>query len=461
MKHYTLFKVAIFTGLLVATVNSFAQFSLEGQYRPRLEIRNGFKRPILPNQNPAAFIEHRARLTAGYKMDKLGFKFSMQDIRIWGEVGQINKSDFLFSAHEAYGEYYASSKSTFRIGRQEVAYDGHRLIGTLNWAAQARAFDAVRYLYKDTTGNQFDAMVSWNQSGFGDSAPEPTPGKLTGNVYSTGGGVNTTRIFNLPLPKSQQLLYYKKSFDNGSLGIMLLNDVFDVNDSTQRAETTIGITPEYKAGDFKIGAQFYYTGGVAGKTLNADSSDYDNTTLGGYMASLTVQHTGLSFKPLIGFDYLSGDDLSTENQVEGWSPSYGTNHKFYGFMDYFYVGNGHGGGNARSAGLLDIYLKTTFKTGEKSKLLAHVHYFASAAERNIDFDLDGNTEEYNGSLGTELDLVYVNKLTKGVVLKVGYSQMFGITDTMKAIKGINPETDIQDFQSWGWVMINFAPSFIN
>ena len=438
---------------------TFAQFTLEGQYRPRLELRNGFKTPINENTNPAAFVEHRAKLTAGYSEEKLGFKMSVQDIRIWGETGQINKSDYLLSTHEAYGEYKPSTKSTFRIGRQEMAYDGHRLIGTLGWAAQARSFDAVKYMYADTSGNALDVMVSWNQTGLGESAPEPA--KLTGTYYATANGGGTTRIFNLGLPKSQQMLYYKKKLSSGTVGIMLLNDIFDAgNDTTHYSQFTAGVTPDFKFGDFKVGGQFYYTGGAAGKTLDTIDNKYNTTKLGGFMFNLTVQHTGLSFKPLIGVDYLSGDDKSTADKVEGWSPSYGTNHKFYGFMDYFYVGNGHGGGNAASAGLMDIYLKTTFKTGEKSKLLAHVHYFASTAERTGDYDADGNTEAYKGGLGTEIDLVYVQPLAPGVVLKAGYSQMFGTTDTMGVLKGYDKNTKKQGLQSWAWVMMDFTPKFL-
>lgn len=439
--------------VILACSTSYAQFTLSGQYRPRLEVRNGFKTPILEDQNPAAFIEHRARLTAGYKKEKVGFKMSVQDIRVWGETGQINKSDQLLSAHEAYGDYYASPKSTFRIGRQEVAYDGHRLFGTLGWAAQARSFDAARYMYKDTMGNQFDAMVSWNQNGYGDGAPEPA--NLTGNVYSIGAGGGTNRIFNLGLPKSQQMLYYKRTMSSGSVGVMLLSDVFDINDSTGYSQFTFGITPDFKFGDVKVGGQFFYTGGQAGKTLNGAGDGYDNIDLGGFMFNAYVQLPKVTGKPMLGVDYLSGDDETTTDKVEGWSPSYGTNHKFYGWMDYFYVGNGHGGGNAGSAGLLDIYLKTAFKTGDKSKLVGHAHYFASTATRT------NGTDEYDGGLGTEIDLVYVNKLTAGVTLKIGYSQMFGITDTMKQLKFSNPDQEIADYQGWSWVMIDFTPKFIN
>lgn len=440
--------------ILICAFAAFAQFSLEGQYLPRTELRNGFKKPILPGQDPAIFTEHRARLTASYKLEKLGFKFSLQDVRIWGETGQINKSDQLLSVHEAYGDYYASEKSTFRIGRQEVIYDDHRFFGNLDWAAQARELDAVRYLYKDSKGNQFDAMASWNQTGYGDGVPEPT--KLTGNNYTiiTGGGTNT-RIFNLGLPKAQLMAYYKKTFKRGDIAFMLLNDIFNSNDSTNETHSdfTFGFTPNFKIKKLKVGGQFYYTGGAAGKTYTGGT--YKNIDLGGFMVNAFVQHTGIKGVPLLGFDYLSGDDPTTA-KVEGWSPKYGTNHKFYGYMDYFYVGNGHGGANERSAGLLDIYLKTTFKLSEKTTLMGDLHYFASAADRTN----QATKKVYGGTLGTELDLVISHVLAKGVVIKGGYSQMFGTTATMKQLKFGNPNQKIEGMQNWVWVMMAFTPKFL-
>ncbi len=431
-----------------------AQVTFTGQYRARGEVRNGFKTPILENQEPAAFVEHRARLEALYKKDKVGFKVSVQDVRIWGETGQINKSDQLLSAHEAYGDFYASDKSTFRIGRQEVIYDDHRFFGSLDWAMQGRSLDAVRYMYK-SEGTQFDVMLSWNQPGYGDGAPEPA--KLVGNTYAitTLGGANP-RIFNLGLPKSQQMIYYKKSFESGSVGVMLENDLY--NSSTTSSETysnmTLGISPSFKYGNLKYGGQFFYTGGTANK-LDDGNGGITKIDLSGFMINAYVQATEVTGSPLLGFDYLSGDDQSTGDKVEGWAPKYGTNHKFYGFMDYFYVGNQHGGGNAASAGLVDIYLKTTFKIG-KAKLLAHLHQFMSAEER-----VNATSgESYDGALGTELDLVFVKKLAPELVLKAGYSQMFGITETMKQLKFGNPDQEIQGMQSWGWLMVAFTPKFL-
>ena len=125
-------------------------------------------------------------------------------------------------------------------------------------------------------------------------------------------------------------------------------------------------------------------------------------------------------------------------------------------MDYFYVGNGHGGANERSAGLLDIYLKTNFKLSEKTTLMGDLHYFASAADRTN----QTTKKVYGGTLGTELDLVVSQVLAKGVVLKGGYSQMFGTTATMKQLKFGNPDQKIEGMQSWAWVMMAFTPKFL-
>ncbi|MEH0153565.1 alginate export family protein [Limibacter armeniacum] len=448
---------------LCCTLYANAQFTLEGQYRPRAEVRNGFKAPILTDTEVAAFVEHRARITAGYSQSKLGFKLSVQDVRIWGETGQINKADNLLSIHEAYGEYKPSKNSTFRIGRQEVAIDGHRFFGTLDWAAQARAFDAVRYLYKDSIGNEFQLMGTFNQNGLTDSS-SPEPAKNTGNFYNSGAyaGANTYTGFGLPLPKAQVMGYVKKMFGTANISFMGLVDFMQPTEGHPYPLYHFGISPNYKLDKLNLSGQLYYSTGT--QKLSATNPELEDNKLSAYMLSLSLQHTGLKGKPLLGVDYISGDDKGTTDVTEGWAPLYGTNHKFYGFMDYFYVGSGHnGGGNNKSGGLVDIYLKTTFKVGESSNLLAHLHAFSSPTDV---YDLSSADPEATlGSyLGTELDLVFVKKLAENITFKAGYSQMFGTT-SMQQVKGqFNTDTgkyaNIKGMQNWTWVMINFTPKFL-
>ena len=131
----------------------------------------------------ALFTEQRTRLIADYKTPSIETHLSIQDVRIWGEVGQINKSDQLLSVHEAYASYKTDSlgKSKFIIGRQELVYDDHRVLGSLDWAAQGRSHDALRYIYKDSDTRTWElhAVGTWNQ----DATPRE-PGKLQKCLYS-------------------------------------------------------------------------------------------------------------------------------------------------------------------------------------------------------------------------------------------------------------------------------------
>ena len=45
------------------------------------------------------------------------------------------------------------------------------------------------------------------------------------------------------------------------------------------------------------------------------------------------------FSIIPGYDVLSGNDAST-SQDEKFDPLYGTPHRHWGYMDYFYVGTG-------------------------------------------------------------------------------------------------------------------------
>src|SRR5690625_7951864 len=56
----------------------------------------------------------------------------------------------------------------------------------------------------------------------------------------------------------------------------------------------------------------------------------------------------------------SGNDYGapSNGKNKSFTPLYGTNHKFNGHMDYFYVGN-----HLNNVGLLDLYIGSTIKTG--------------------------------------------------------------------------------------------------
>jgi len=141
-----------------------------------------------------------------------------------------------------------------------------------------------------------------------------------------------------------------------------------------------------------------------------------------------------------GFEHLSGTSYNETSKIKSFTPFYGTNHKFNGFMDYFYVGNHMG-----SVGLNDIYLKYKY-TKNKFGFNADLHYFGAAA------DISANADNY---LGTELDLSISWVVKPTAKLVAGWSMLLA-GDSMEILKG----GDSSVRQSWGYIMLSVTPSFI-
>ena len=82
-------KRIFFLTVLIAAIsyNSFAQFSLTGEFRPRGEFRHGYKQLADDSlrKDPAILISQRTRLNLNYSADKYKVCLSLQDVRFWGD----------------------------------------------------------------------------------------------------------------------------------------------------------------------------------------------------------------------------------------------------------------------------------------------------------------------------------------------------------------------------------------
>ena len=153
-----------------------------------------------------------------------------------------------------------------------------------------------------------------------------------------------------------------------------------------------------------------------------------------------------------GYDYLSGDEdfavpgqgmigLTRHEVVNGFSSLYGSNHKFYGAMDFFYVSTYVSG---FTPGLQNLYAGATFKPVEKLSVDAAYHYFSTAVQ----------VKDHLRALGHEVELTASWRFSKDVSLSAGYSFMQG-TETMSALK----RTADNNRLHWGWVMLLVTPRF--
>jgi hypothetical protein len=149
-----------------------------------------------------------------------------------------------------------------------------------------------------------------------------------------------------------------------------------------------------------------------------------------------------------GIDYTSGNDGSDPaNRNARFDPLYGTPHKFWGYMDYFYVADGFG-----SNGLVDLYLKMKFKPKDNLTLSLDAHSFSLSEE----LPMEGGIQ-YEKFLGTEFDFVLNYGLSKIINIEAGYSQMYS-SDTMSSPKVKNVK-NASDFNDWAYLMISIKPEF--
>lgn len=420
-KQYVIF------GLLLGCLQfAQAQFTLDGEFRPRTEYRNGFGSLIADNADAGFGISTRARLNAGYKTEAYKFYLSMQDVMVWGENRQILPYDQnnSFAIFQAWAEINFGSGWSTKLGRQVLSYDDQRILGGLDWAQQGRNHDAALIKYKK---DKFilDVALAFNQD-----YSNPT------GFVSAGTAYNTTGFFSY---KTMQYAYLKQSWESFSGSLLLMNNGFQEFDTNSDADgvsnlQTLGTHLNYKKGSFGVALNaFIQTGKRQGEV----------DVKGAHLLGLDLTYKASPKVSLgAGIEIISGND-GDAGETGAFFPLYGTNHKFNGFMDYFYVGN-----HANSIGLVDIHVSANFKLSETSSLMV----------KALNFSGEQDLPSGENALGTEIDIVFKKKF-KGYALVAGYSQMFA-SDGMYELKGITEDAAASG-QNWAWAMLVIKPKFIN
>jgi len=412
-------KLGLWIALLGCSIQiSAQQFVLDAELRPRFEYRNGFKTLASDAVDAASFVSQRTRLNFGYTGKEINAYISAQNVRIWGDVPTLASSDSNgIALHQAWAEAVLDEQWTLKLGRQEIVYDDHRIFGNVGWAQQARSHDALLVKYHVGEKDRIDLGLALNAN--------------SETLFDVDYAVNNYKAF--------QFLRYGTALKNAKLSFLVLNNglAFDDNGEQKTAyNQTFGAHGNFSKNRWTKNVSVYLqTGKIA------------ETKLSAYNFALNLGYK-LSDELIVGLggEYLSGTDMDeTDGKLHSFTPWFGTNHKFNGFMDYFYVGN-----HSNSVGLLDINANLKHKSGKFSMALMP-HIFNSAA--NI---IDGAGASADNYLGTEIDFTIGYKLSKNIMFNAGYSQLFA-SDSMEILKG----GDSDHGQNWGWAMLTFKPKFFS
>lgn len=406
-----------------------AQFDVNGQLIERAEYRSGYGKLISTTSKPSVFIGQRLRLQVGYKMKKLQFYASIQDVRTWGSTSQTNSIDGLLSLHEGWAELSIDSFWSVKAGRQELNYDNARFLGAGDWLLQARSHDFA--LLKFEKGkSKLHIGGGYNQNAEA----------LTGNIYTVSNNYKTAQL--LWYNYTQKAFEASAFFWNNGKQYVKMDSLGKVVDHDLRFSQTIGIS--------NLKYSFWKNGLISAFAYYQFGKDIANKNLKAYDASIQLSQvipfnkekkSGL--KITIGGELLSGTNSNnTSNVNKSFNPMYGTNHAHNGYMDYFYVG----GRFENYVGLNDIYLRMKYDINKKWFVSGDLHDFMTNAK------VFKGSEALNKQLGLEIDMTAGVLISDDVSFQIGYSQML----PSYPLKYVQSNTAAIN-QNWAYLMLLIRP----
>ena len=439
------------------TGNVYSEFAkkvkLGGQIRTRAEFANGFYQ--VPTSNATLqgggggasqtvgrissydddYVMNQTRLWVDADVNEhLRIFIQLQDSRVFGAEGQTvgyaaavpgnstsGPENSILDIHQGYFDLKKlfDLPLTVRVGRQEIVWGDHRVIGNFVWSNVGRVFDGGRFLWDTDAVHAEVIAAAVDEDGF------------VGN-----GGVQDS---DENMYAAQ--LAFKKLVPGALLELMYIQK----NDQDNKVPSNVngyGATAANAGGniivhDFGIR--------IDGKLPNLDAVDYTGEAHGqtgdfadkNQKAWAFAGRTGytckeVAWKPRIGFEYdfASGDDDPTDNDHETFDNLYPTNHwqGNYGFIDLLSWQNMHD-------------FRGNIKVAPTSKMTVQVdyHYFLLAEAEDGWYLANGTMASLAGSaaqtanrkaggfatnddnLAQEIDLTVSYDLYKNVKILAGYS----------------------------------------
>ncbi|MEI7596181.1 MAG: alginate export family protein [Bacteroidota bacterium] len=399
-----------------------AQTTIDAEIRPRIEYREGFRKPLIDTLAPSFLTLQRTRLNIDYSGKILNARISFQDARIWGNSD--NKTNYSkIEMNEAWFEYLIVSGLSLKMGRQPLKYDDQRLLAAPNWSNTGTSHDVLVAKYNSKiiqmhTGfafnNSKDTLYNYSYA--------YTPKQnykmmnyfwLSKPIYK---GLNLTCIGiveEFEKKTNNNILYSRVTYG----GNLIYSNDSSAWDATLTAYKQEGIDPN-KA----FGAKY--------ATLNA----YFLAAKGSYKINkkLTVN---------AGIDYYSGSSTTiATNKSNTFNRLYGATHSYNGSMEYFVT--------LPTQGLKDFYCGISTKITSKFSidLSGHTFYF----DKKFIYKNVGT--EY--CLGQEIDLTLNYVVSKEISIQGGYSQFLKSGSTKKYYKMYNVKT----YQpQWAFIMFTIRP----
>ncbi|MBI3620785.1 MAG: alginate export family protein [Nitrospirae bacterium] len=392
--------------------------TIGGEIRERYEFRNNadFNRTV---RDTLSFVGSRIRLHLGYAVTSdIAFFIQMEDSRLFGSETSTVSNEKNLDIHQGYVTVKnVLGPVNLTLGRQELFFGDHRLVGNLGWSNIGRSFDGLRmtYVYVPVRVDLWAAVPKQFGTNVGADPTFSTSNRESQQFYGLYGAVTVDSLVVEPY-----VLYLRDTGNATEVnGGGALVSPITAPAARGQGRATMGLRFNGRAADESID----YTAEGAYQTGNMDGrGTTPKSAISAYAVALKAGYTApVAVKPRLGVEYdlASGDDNPADDRFTTFENLFPTNHMHYGYMDYV-------GWRNMQALRFSMGLKPTAATGVS--LDYHLFWLAKAGDnwyaasgQIFRTTPAGNTQK---ELGEELDLVaYVMVLDK-LRLEAGYGHFF-------------------------------------
>lgn len=413
---FFLLTVALGPSMVTAQENQKEQIAFSAQIRNRGEVDS---RTFDSKANSYDYL--RTRLGVKFTpLENYSAFVQFQDSRVFGAAGKGSTTTDTnqVGLHQAYFQInkFLWNPIELKVGRMELNYGDQRLIGALDWSNTARSFDGAVVTFRFNDRMHLD-VIGMKIEEAGKPYASADTNLIEDKEDRDFGGLYGVHKYS----EAVQVDYYVLSVAD------LTRDV--ATGKKELEQVTVGVFARGDVGDFGYKTELaFQTGQQAGLDIAA------------YMVSGGVGYSmkESAWKPSfwIGADVLSGDNDAADDKYEVFNTLFATNHKFYGYMDYFLDLPKH----TMGLGLQDFMVKTKCQPWKGSYLALDYHYFMSAKK---------NAAGEN-KFGQEIDLTGGFKFNDHFSFDLG-AAVFLPDDLMKARFGGR-----NDIGYWSYLTMMFS-----
>jgi len=402
------------------------KFTINSNIWTRGEYRKGAM-PIDNGADYALFLMGSATLSFDYTWKGLEVRFAPRFAGVWGAstTGGLVIDEAWFGLQHRSGLF-------FRMGRQKLAYDDERIFGSEDWSMVSLKHDMVK-AGLERGAHKIHLMFAFNQN----------DENINGGTYYINGGQ--------PYKSMQSLWYHVDPIPQLGLSAVFINtgmqnelDKYKDQNITEYQQL-FGAYADFHPKNFRLQASYYRQTG----------HEEHGLPIHAWMAAAELDWCISSQWGLnAGAFYMSGDEnffvpplgdlgVALKKEVRGFNPIFGSHHKFYGAMDFFYVRTYYGG---NTPGLQDYHIGAKWNPIRPLSFAANYHFLATAVK----------IQEASRALGHEVEVGIQWDLMENVSLQAGYSYMKG-TDTMTILKRTSDKNSLH----WAWFMFTVTPEIFS